>query len=81
MTCSSPTPPKRFIRAEELVAFLPAVELDPAGAQLVRNGVKVEPPAGSDLPADEPLRIMCGGRLVAVARVAEGLMRTEVVLP
>jgi hypothetical protein len=63
------------------VAFLPAVELDPDAARLVRNGVKVEAPAGDDVPADEPLRLMCGGRLVAVARVAEGLLRTEVVLP
>jgi tRNA pseudouridine55 synthase len=66
---------------EELVAFLPTVELDPDDARLVRNGVKVEPPDASGVPADEPVRLMCEGRLVAVARVAEGLLRTEVVLP
>lgn len=67
---------------EGLVPFLAEIQLDPDQARLVRNGVKIEPPGEpAEVPADEPLRLTCEGRLVAVARLADGLLRTEVVLP
>ncbi len=72
---------ERVRPVEGLVDFLPAIELDPEAAQLVRNGVKIEPPRDSPAPWDEPVRLMCEERLVAVARLTDGLLKTEVVLP
>lgn len=72
---------ERVLPVEELVAYLPAIELAPDAARLVRNGIKVEPPETAAVPLDKPLRLMCEERLVAVARIADGLLRTEVVLP
>jgi hypothetical protein len=63
---------------EDLLPFLPALEVGADEARLLRNGIRIEAPA--DAPA-EPLRIVSGGELIAVARVAEGRLRTEVVLP
>ena len=69
----------RIHPVEGLVAFLPEMELDADVARQVRNGIKVKPP-GTAQP-DQPLRLMCEGRLVAVARISDGLLKTEVVLP
>ncbi len=69
----------------DLVAFLPAIGLDAEAARRVRNGIRIEPPAGSGeaiaAAADGPLRLLEDGRLVAVARLAGGRLRTEVVIP
>ncbi len=64
---------------EELVAFLPEIALDAEAGRLVRNGIRIEPPAGAP-EGDGPLRLTCEGRLVAIARVTDGLLRTDVVL-
>ena len=65
---------------EDLVAFLPRVELDSERARLVRNGIRIEaPPEVSGSPG--PLRLTSAGALVAIARVEEDRLRTEVVLP
>lgn len=63
---------------EELLTFLPALEVDPEVARLLRNGIRPEAPAETD---EGPLRILSAGELIAVARLAEGRLRTEVVLP
>ena len=51
---------------------------------MVRNGIRIEPPeateVGSGSGEEGPIRLTCGGRLVAVARITDGLLRTEVVL-
>lgn len=61
-----------------LVPHLDAIELDAADAERVRHGIRLRAPrdAGSG-----PLRLVHDGRLVAVARAGDGLLRTEVVLP
>lgn len=63
---------------ERLVAFLPELELDPGEARLVRNGIRL--PAPPRAAAEAPLRLTSEGRLVAIARVDAGELRTEVVL-
>lgn len=70
---------ERIRPAAELVAHLPAVELGPEDVLRVRNGIRIPAPAGT--PADEPLRLLAGGELVAIAHTQDGLLRTEVVLP
>lgn len=65
--------------AAALVAHLPVVELDAADVTRVRNGIRI--PAPAEAPVDEPLRLLAGGELVAIARSQDGLLRTEVVLP
>ena len=66
---------------EELVAFLPEIALDAEGERLVRNGIRIEAPAGTAAGAGEgPIRLTCEGRLVAIARIADGVLRTDVVL-
>ncbi len=67
-----------LLPAARLVAFLPELELDAERARLVGNGVRIEAPP--QCPAG-PLRIICEGRLVAIAAVIEGRLKTEVVLP
>ncbi|MCB0865353.1 MAG: tRNA pseudouridine(55) synthase TruB [Solirubrobacterales bacterium] len=66
---------------EELLGFLPAVDLAPERARLVRNGVKIDAPDDAVTLGDGPFRITCSGTLVAVGRVVEGVLRTDVVLP
>ena len=64
---------------EELLPFLAEVELDPEQARLVRNGIRIDAPAGA--AAEGPLKLTSEGELIAVARVDEQRLRTEVVLP
>jgi tRNA pseudouridine55 synthase len=67
---------------EALLPFLPELEVGAEEARLLRNGIRIEAgAAGAPEAAGEPLRIVSGGELIAVARVAEGRLRTEVVLP
>jgi len=68
---------------EELLTFLPELELDAAQAKLVRHGVRIEAPEGGGaLPHGEPVRLSGGGELVAIARVEDdGLLRTDMVMP
>jgi tRNA pseudouridine55 synthase len=66
---------------EELVGFLPEVALDQDGARLIRNGVRIEVPEVVGDAQAGPLRLTCDDRLIAVARVQEGRLRTDVVLP
>ena len=75
---------ERIRPVEELVGFLPEIALDDEGERLVRNGIRIEPPGpaqvGSEGGEEGPIRLTCGGRLVAVARITDGLLRTDVVL-
>ncbi len=64
----------------DLLPFLPEVALAPAAARRVRDGVRIEAPADAVGAGPGPLRLTTGGELIAVARVAEGRLRTEVVL-
>lgn len=66
--------------AAGLLAHLPQVELDSERARLVRNGVRVEAPGAALAHASGPFRLTSGGSLVAVARLEDGRLRTEVVL-
>jgi tRNA pseudouridine55 synthase len=63
---------------EELLPFLPEIEVDAEGARLVRHGIKLEAPADLD---PGPVRIVSDGQLIAVARPVEGRLKTDVVLP
>ncbi len=63
----------------ELVAHLPAIELDPDDVLRVRNGIRIPAPAAA--PAEGPIRLLGPGGLVAIAASQDGLLRTEVVLP
>lgn len=73
-----PSEPAGVRPVEELLPFMAGLELDSERARLVANGIKLEAPP--EAPAEGPFRLLCEGRLVAVARVREGLVRTEVVL-
>ncbi len=70
---------ERIRPAAELVGHLPAVELGPDDVRRVRNGIRI--PAPPEAAGEEPLRLLGAGRLVAIARSQDGLLRTEVVLP
>jgi tRNA pseudouridine55 synthase len=63
--------------AAELVAHLPAHELDPTEAREASHGIPQ--PAGPDDP-EGPIRLTHRGRLIAVARVRDGRLRADVVL-
>lgn len=66
---------------EEMLGFLDELELDQEHASLVRHGVRIEAPEGLGATG-EPLRLSTDGHLVAIARAeADGLLRTDVVLP
>lgn len=66
---------------EDLLPFMPEIELDAEATRLVRNGVRIDAPASAAATPDEPLRITHDGRLLAVGRIDEaGLIRTEMVL-
>jgi len=62
---------------EQLLAFMPEVELSPDEARAVSNGVPL--PAGAGTPAG-PARLTSSGSVVAVARRSESSLRPEVVL-
>ena len=66
---------------EGLLGFLPEAHLEGEQARLLRNGIKVEAPGLGAEGGSGPLRVTCEGRLIAVARVEEGLLVTDVVLP
>lgn len=65
---------------EGLLPFLPEVELEPEAADRVRNGVRIEAPEDAREIGPGPFRLTGDGALIAVARVVEGRLRTEVVL-
>lgn len=66
---------------EDLLGFLPAVELAPEHARLVRNGVRIDAPAEAPALGEGPFRLISEEALVAIGRVVEGVLRTDVVLP
>jgi tRNA pseudouridine55 synthase len=70
---------ERLRPVEELLTFLPFLELGSDEARLVRNGVRIGAPAGVGAD-DGPLRLIHDGRLLAVARVFESELRTDMVL-
>jgi len=69
---------ERIRPVEELVGFLPEITLDAEHERLVRNGVRIEP--RQEAVGDGPFRLTHEGRLVAIARVSDGSLRTDVVL-
>ena len=66
----------------ELVAHLPERELDQEEARMVVHGIKLRRAAADDPLADDgpPVKLMVGGRLLAIARPRGELLKTEVVL-
>lgn len=65
------------IAPNEALAFLPERVLTAAEAAAVGHGRGVEDPSAA---AEGPVRLTEGGRLVAVARSRDGILRPEVVL-
>ncbi len=66
---------------ERLVAFLPEVPVDSEAARLLRNGIRIAATADAVAAGEGPFRVTESGALVAVARVVDGEVRTDVVLP
>ena len=67
----------------ELVSHLPARSLDQSEAERVVHGLRLpaDPAGAGEADAEpEPLRLMLGERLLAIARPREGELVTEVVL-
>ncbi len=64
--------------ARDLVAHLPSVALDEAGAQAVRHGRAL--PAGSLVPTGGPVALLREGTLVAVGVVEGAWLKPSVVL-
>ena len=62
---------------EELVAHLPARELDAGQAREASHGIPLEAAPGDP---DGPIRLLSDDRLIAVARVRDGRLRADVVL-
>ncbi len=73
--------PERIRPPDELVEYLPAVELDADSERLVRNGIRIEAPEPAAAAGDGPVRLIGPDGLVAVARIGAGRLVTEVVLP
>ena len=79
---ASPEP----LSVERALSFLPVLELDAEQARFASHGVAVQ--AGpvfsildpNDTPPGSSVRLMHQGRLIAVARPVEGMLRPEVVL-
>jgi tRNA pseudouridine55 synthase len=68
--------PERVVPLEEALDFLPAAELDDAAAvERVRHGVAVEGVGEGDA-----VRLMHGGRLLAIARSEGNMLKPYVVL-
>ena len=71
---------------ERLLDHLPERALDPEEARGVIHGVKLSHPeqteagAGEEAGSELPIRLTIDGRLLAIARPREGLLKTEVVL-
>jgi tRNA pseudouridine55 synthase len=69
---------------DALVAHLPAIELGPDDERRLRHGVRIPAPAAAAAVSDHrdgPIRLLGPDGLFAVARVREGELVTEVVLP
>lgn len=66
---------------EDLLTFMPAVALEPEPARLVTNGVRIDAPEDALALGDQPFRITAEGALVAVSRVVDGRLHTDMVLP
>jgi tRNA pseudouridine55 synthase len=74
---------QREISVEELVVFLPAVELDSDDAERVSHGVPLAVGGASSAApaaARQRVRLIHQGRLIAIARMEEDELRPEVVL-
>ena len=71
---------EEILPVEGLVGFLPEITLDSDQERLVRNGIRIEPPEPFRDRDDEPIRLTHEDRLIAIARVNDGLLRTDVVL-
>jgi tRNA pseudouridine55 synthase len=67
--------------AEDLLRFMPEVELDAGSARQVSHGVRIDAPEAALEHPDEPFRITCEGALVAIGRTVEGRLHTDLVLP
>jgi tRNA pseudouridine55 synthase len=67
---------EREVELEELLAFLPELELDAGEAERAGHGVAVEARGA----AAERVRLTHGGRVIAVARRDGDILRPEVVL-
>lgn len=73
--------PEAIRPSAELVAHLATIDLSDDEERRIRDGIRIPVPAGAGDGEEGPLRLMREDRLVAVARVRDGLLRTEVVLP
>lgn len=70
--------------AAALLSHLPSIELSAERARLLRNGVPVaavDEEGGPSPTGTGPIRLLRGESLLGVGIVAEGMLRTEVVLP
>jgi tRNA pseudouridine55 synthase len=67
--------PDRVVPLEEALGFLPAAELDDGDAERVRHGVAVAGAAEGDA-----IRLMHYGRLLAIARADDGVLKPYLVL-
>ena len=65
---------------EELVSYLPERALDADQAEQVIHGIKLPKQPGDPGPDGGPIRLTSGGRLLAIARPRDQLLKTEVVL-
>ena len=60
---------------------MPEVPLDPTAARRLANGIRIDAPAEALAVGAEPFRVTSEGSLFAVARVVDGRLHTDVVLP
>jgi tRNA pseudouridine55 synthase len=68
----------RILPVEDLVSYLPERALSVAEARKVVHGIRL--PAPGDAAPELPIRLTLDDRLLAIARVRDGELRTEVVL-
>lgn len=69
---------ERLEPVERLVSYLPERVLDVDEARQATHGIPTDPGPAAD--AEGPLRLTHEGRLIAVARLTDGLLRADVVL-
>lgn len=67
--------PERVVPLGEALSFLPAADLDASSAERARHGVAV---SGGD--EGEAIRLLHDGRLLAIARSEDGVLKPYVVL-